>query len=110
MPTEKHVSNCISGEGGKVKVMSCSRALAESEGFVVSHFISVIVTEPRSYFHRGIDCQEALLLRSIIMPVLKEVGLFLPRSDSVQATIITPLSVALLNILYTAVKGGISAN
>lgn len=25
MPTEKHVSNCISGEGGKVKVMSCSR-------------------------------------------------------------------------------------
>lgn len=44
------------------------------------------------------------------MPVLKEVGLLLPRSDSVQATIITLRSAALPNILYTAVKGGSSAN
>lgn len=63
-----------------------------------------------TYFHHGIDCQETLLLHLIIMPFLKEESLFLLSNDSVQATIITPLSAALPNILYTAVNGCISAN
>lgn len=63
-----------------------------------------------TYFHHGIDCQEALLLHFIIMPFLKEGSLFLLSNDSVQATIIALLSAALPNILYTAVNSCISAN